>query len=108
MTNINSLIGKPYDKEKYHCWHFIEEVLDVPTLKDVHVDTARGDIAKYEGLFEEIEAPVDNCIVILGSSHVGIYFRHNIYHNDTQGVRCESVRVLRMKYTSFRYFKVKK
>ncbi len=105
--NMNALIGKAYDKDHYHCWHFVEEVLDVPTLQDVHVDTAKGDVEKYKGLFEEIEAPVDYCIVLLGSSHVGIYFRHNIYHNDTQGVRCESMRVLRMRYPSFQYFKVK-
>lgn len=105
--NINSLIGKAYDKDTYHCWHFIEEVLDVPSLQDVHVDTAKDDVEKYKGLFEEIGAPVDNCIVLLGSSHVGIYFRHNIYHNDTHGVRCESMRVLRMRYPSFKYYKVK-
>ena len=32
MIDINSVVGKQYDKENYHCWHFIEEVLDVPTL----------------------------------------------------------------------------
>ena len=66
--NINKLVGKPYDKETYHCWHFIEEVLDVPTLKDVHVDTAKGDVEKYKGLFEEIFIPENYCIVLLGSS----------------------------------------
>lgn len=107
MTDMSSLIGKPYHKEDYHCWHFIEEVLDVPTLAEVHVDTAQDDVEKYKGLFEEIKTPIDNCIVLLGSSHVGVWFRHNIYHNDTQGVRCESERVMRMKYPKFTYYKVK-
>lgn len=106
--NLNSYIGKPYNKETYHCWHFIEEALDVPTLNDVHVDTAKGDVEKYKGLFEEISSPNDYCIALLGSSHVGIYFRHNIYHNDTHGVRCESVRNIRMRYPSITYYKVKK
>jgi len=52
MIDINTLIGKPYDKENYHCWHFIEDVLDVPLLKDVHVDTANDDVDKYIGLFD--------------------------------------------------------
>ncbi len=107
MIDINSLVGKPYDKDNYHCWHFIEEVLDVPRLKDVHVDTARDDVEKYKGLFIELAQPENYCIVVLGSSHIGIWYRYNIYHNDTHGVRCESERVVRMKYPSFQYFKVK-
>ena len=105
IDKLNTLIGKPYDKENYHCWSFIEEVLNVPTLKDVHVDTALNDVEKYKGLFEELLQPENYCIVLLGSSHIGIWYRYNIYHNDTQGVRCESERVMRMKYPTFRYFK---
>lgn len=108
IDKLNSLIGTPYDKENYHCWTFIEDVLDVPTLKDVHVDTALNDVAKYEGLFEEMMTPENYCIVLLGSSHIGIWYRYNIYHNDSHGVRCESERVMRMKYPTFRYFKAKK
>ena len=29
MIDINTLIGKAYDKDNYHCWMFIEDVLDV-------------------------------------------------------------------------------
>ena len=107
IKKLNSLIGKQYNKEKYHCWHFIEEVLDVPTLKEVHVNTALNDIEKYKGLFDQIESPVDFCIVVLGSSHIGIWYRYNIYHNDTHGVRCESERIMKIKYPTFRYYKVR-
>ncbi len=108
MTDINKLIGKPYDKENYHCWHFIEEVLEVPTLKDVHVDTAKGDVSKYKEMFEELSQPENYCIILLGRSQIGIWYRYNIYHNDTHGVRCETERVIRMRYPSLKYFKVKK
>lgn len=108
MIDINSLVGKPYDKDNYHCYHFIEEVLDVPKLKDVHVDTAKNDIEKYKGLFKELIQPENYCIVVLGDTHVGIWYRFNIYHNDTHGVRCESERVMRMKYKYFTYYKVEK
>ncbi len=108
MIDINTLIGKPYDKENYHCWHFIEDVLDVPLLKDVHVDTANDDVDKYIGLFEEIQTPQNYCIVLLGKSHIGIWYNGGIYHNDEQGVRYEPQRVLKMKYPSFKFYKVKK
>ena len=108
MIDINTLVGKPYDKENYHCWHFIEDVLDVPLLKDVHVDTANDDVDKYIGLFEEILTPQKYCIVLMGKSHIGIWYNDGIYHNDEHGVRYESKRVLKMKYPSFKYYKVKK
>ena len=108
MIDINKFVGKPYDKEKYHCYHFVEEVLDVPKLKDVHVDTANDDVDKYIDLFEELVQPENYCIILLGKSHIGIWYQYNIYHNDTAGVRCESERVMRMRYNTFKYYKVKK
>lgn len=106
MININTLIGKPYDKENYHCWHFIEEIIAVPTLKDVHVDTAKDDVEKYKHIFKEITTPHNYCIVLLGASHVGVWYNGNIYHNDVHGVRAETMRVIKMKYSSIKYYKV--
>ena len=108
MIDINTLVGKPYDKENYHCWHFIEDVLDVPLLKDVHVDTANDDVDKYIGLFEEILTPQKYCIVLMGKSHIGIWYNDGIYHNAEHGVRYEPKRVFKMKYPAFKYYKVKK
>lgn len=105
--NPNSLIGKAYDKETYHCYHFIENVLDVPKLKDIHVDTANGDVAKYIDLFTEIDEPCNYCIVLLGKSHIGIYYNGGIYHADVPAVRYETQRVLKMKYPTFKYYEVK-
>lgn len=108
MIDMNTLIGKPYDKENYHCWHFIEEVLNVPTLKDVHVDTAKDDVEKYKNVFKEITKPENYCIVLLGVSHIGIWYKDHVYHNDTHGVRAEPMRVIKMKYASIKYYKVSK
>lgn len=108
MIDINSLVGKPYDKERYHCWHFVEEVLDVPTLQDVHVDTAKDDVEKYKNLFMEAVSPSDYCIVLIGESHIGIWYNNGIYHNDTHGVRYEPFRSIKMRYKSFKYYEVKK
>ena len=107
MTDPNSLIGKQYDKETYHCWHFIENVLQVPTLLEVHMDTAKDDVEKYIDLFTEINEPYNNCIVLIGESHVGIWYNGGIYHNDTHGVRYEPQRTLKMRYKTFKYYKVK-
>lgn len=105
-NKLNKLIGKPYNKITYHCWHFIEEVLDVPTLEDIHADSSLDDIEKYKLLFEEIESPIDFCIVLIGDNHVGIWYNGGIYHNDTLGVRYEAIRAISYRYRSFKYYKV--
>lgn len=108
MIDPNKLIGKPYHEETYHCWHFIEEVMDVPTLSNIHVATANDDVDKYIDLFSEVKTPKDYSIVLLGRSHIGIWYKNNIYHNDIHGVRAESLRTIKMKYPSVKYYKVKK
>jgi len=100
----NSLIGKQYDKDTYHCYHFIEECLNVPKLDDVAVDTVINDIEKYRELFSEIIFPIDYCIALLGDKHIGIYHDGGVYHNDTQGVRYQSLRVMKMQYKTIRYY----
>lgn len=107
MTDINALIGKPYDHVSYHCWHFIEEVLPVPKLENVHADCAKADVDKYTELFNEIQFPTDYCIVLLGDTHVGIWYNNGIYHNDKSGVRYESYRVMKLKYKGFKWYSLK-
>jgi len=107
LTNPNDLVGKPYDKETYHCYHFIEECLNVPKLDDIAVGTVSNDIERYKDLFTLIVFPIDYSIVLLGKTHIGIYHDGRIYHNDTQGVRCESLRIIKLKYNSIKYFIVK-
>ena len=108
LDKLNSLIGKPYDKENYHCYHLLSDTLDVPSLKDVHVDTALGDIAKYKDMFIQIDNAVNMCIVLIGKKHIGIYYNGGIFHNDTHGVRYEPLRVIKLRYRTFKYYKVKK
>lgn len=107
MTDKNALVGKEYDKETYHCWHFIEEAINVPKLKDVHVDAALDNVEKYKELFKQLDTPVDNCIVLLGKSHIGIYYNDGIYHNDVGGVRYENMRVMKMKYRTIVPYEVR-
>ena len=108
IEKLNSLVGTPYDKIHYHCYHFIESVLPVPKLKDVHVDTANDDVEKYVDLFKELKEPVNGCIVILGKSHIGIWYNGGVYHNDLHGVRHQTFRVMQMMYPTFRFYEVKR
>ncbi len=106
IKDPNTLIGKGYNHTDFHCWTFIEECLNVPTLKDVAVATAIDDVKKLDVLFTEIEKPINNCIILIGKSHVGIYYKNGAYHNDTHGVRWESLRTLKLRYKGLKYYDV--
>lgn len=106
IKDPNTLIGKAHDARKYHCYHFIQETLDVPMLDDVSVDTAKDDVSKYKDLFTYLDTPVNNCIALLGDSHIGIYYDNGIYHNDTEGVRYEPLRNMKLKYKGIKYYDI--
>ena len=106
---LNSLVGKKYDSDNYHCYHFIEEVLsNAPKLKNIHVDTALGDIEKYRHLFYAISSPEDYCIVLLGAQHIGIYFQKGVFHNNqVSGVHYTDMRTAKLTYNKISYYKIK-
>jgi len=100
----DSLVGKPYDKKNYHCWHFIEECLEVPTLSDIAVDTAVQNIYENMPYFQECDTLDNYCLVLLGEKHIGIYYDNHIYHNDIGGVKCEPFRQIARKYTDVKFY----
>ena len=104
LKDPNELVGKPYDSEMYHCWHFIEECLDVPKLHHIAVSTAQADFNENIPFFIEIDEPINYCLAVLGTKHVGIYKDNHIYHADRDMVKCESLRAMRRKYNTLRYF----
>lgn len=107
LKNPNELIGKLYDEEHYHCYTFLEEVVDVPQLKAISVALASEDVAKHISKFKEIEEPFPYCIALLGESHIGLYFENGCYHNDTGGVRYEPLRSLKLKYKGVKFYDVR-
>lgn len=106
LKNPNTLIGKTYDPIKYHCWHFVEECLDVPKIEDIAVSTAKGDINKNKILFKEVKLPTEYCIILLGKKHVGIYYCDGAYHNDKSGVRWEHLNTLNKIYGELKYYDI--
>lgn len=102
----DTLIGKRYDEQSYHCYDFIVECLDVPSLDDISVATAESDIRDNTPFYKEIDIPVNYCIIVLGKKHIGIFKDGYIYHNDRDCVKAESMRTMQRKYTKMRYYDV--
>jgi len=104
LREPDELVGKPYDAETFHCWHFIEECLDVPRLQHLSVDRAEENINDNLPFFIEREEPMDYCLVLLGTRHIGIYKNGNVYHNDRDAVKCQPLRVLKRLYNPITYY----
>ena len=103
--NPNELIGKIYHPHFYHCYDFILECLDVPSLEEISVNTAQKDFDDNLKHFVQIDKAIDYCIAKLGNKHIGIYYQDGIYHNDIYGVRWQNLRTMSMQY-NITYWKV--
>lgn len=102
--NPDTLVGKTYNKETYNCYDFVRECVDMPSLQGVAVDAAMENVNEYKPFFIQRLEPVDYCIVILGTSHLGLYYQGGVYHADRDMVKYESIRVLRRKYNMIEYY----
>lgn len=106
IKNPNEIIGKEYNPHTYHCYHFMEECLNVPRLEDVATDTVLDDVIKYKDMFMPIKEPIAYCVALLGDKHIGIYLNDGVYHNDTTGVRYERLRNIKRKYKTVSYYDI--
>ena len=100
----NTLVGKPYHPEQYHCWDFIEECLEVPSLQGIAVDVAKSNIDEYKPFFIERLEPVNYCLVLMNEHHIGIWKDGRVYHADRDAVKCENIRSIRRKYAKITYY----
>jgi len=97
---INALFRCTYNPKKFHCVHFVIHAAQVLYSKDY----ARSFVGLTGSLDEAIKTsrstaiqnrrlkrPREGCIVMMtyfnGSSHVGLFFRHRIFHLSEKGVQ---------------------
>ena len=107
---VNSLVGKPFDEEEFHCWHLVESLLpSAPRIKTVATTySALKLMRKDYPDCREIENPMDMCIVLMGVdkdllSHAGVYFDNSIVHADRLGVRVEPMGQMLNRYPSMKF-----
>jgi len=103
-TEPDTLVGKEYDADTFNCWTFIETCLDVPTIKNISIDTAKEQIEENKPFFIERLEPVNYCLVLLGDHHIGIYKDGGVYHADRDRVKYEPIRNMRRKYKTISYY----
>lgn len=107
IDKLNQSIGTPFDSVSFHCYHFVQSILPVPNLFNIHIETAKDDVNKYRYLFEKIDTSEDFCVVLLGDKHIGVGYKDGAYHADKPSVRYETYRVLKMKYKTIEFYRIK-
>lgn len=114
---INQLFRCDYDPQKYHCVHFVIEAARVLYNKDYSssfigligplddtVKTSRSTVIQNKRL----EKPIEGCIVLMTyfneSSHVGLFYRHRIFHLTEMGVQRITLEQAKPMFKRMRFY----
>ena len=112
---INSLIGREYNANTWHCWHLVCELVPCAPRIEASVTCVRDAIRAGEvpiNKMEFVKIPRNGCVVMLGSRHstmhhAGVYYNDGVVHADKVGTRYEKMEVMEKKYTYIRFLRCK-
>lgn len=114
---IESLIGRPYDAERFHCWTLVEELVpEAPKLKVIggnytsaikqFKEQINNNVKQY---IEVRERPQSSDIVLAGNNyinHAGVLVEEDgtflVVHNDKNGVHVEPMYYFMKNYKQIR------
>lgn len=113
---VSALIGRPYDIERFNCFHLLNLILrewwgiDLPEVNKVSIEKelecARV-IKKYSKVFVELDIPDSECVALMNrGTHVGVYFDGAVVHNRIDyGVVYERLGMIRSMYPDVKFFR---
>ena len=109
---VNAIIGKPYDRENYHCYDVVEYLVPgAPKVQQtaITMSSIREINREHVGVVD-IDEPVNECIVLLGNNdlitHAGVFYNNMIIHNESTGVRAEHISKIKQRFSLVRYSNV--
>ena len=106
-----------YDRNNFHCVHFVihatKEIFGLDYSPcfvgltgsiDETLQTSRNTVIQNKRL----EKPIEGCIVLMtyhtGNSHVGIFYKHRIFHLCEQGVQRITLEQARPLFKRIRFY----
>ena len=112
IDKINDIIGRPYDAERFNCWHLVMELQPkAPKLEVVATKIAglKNMNKKYYSGWEITTSPKDLDIVLLGMredamQHAAVYYKGGVIHADNFAVRFESLSSIQNKYSHVKFY----
>ena len=112
---VNSLIGKPYEAYKAHCWTLVEDLLDnAPRIKGT-AETLTKSVKHFKKELlshnlKEVDIYQDKDIIILGKNntffHAGVFYKGGIIHASESGVVYQSLFEMKKIYTEIKGLRV--
>ena len=115
MTSVDKYFGRVYDSKKYTCLHFVRDVWQDYTGKDIgealasffKLDQRRPNKSHLKS-FERILHPKDPCFVVFSRPraiiHIGIYIRGRVLHLTERGSEFQPIDVVRLGFSDIRFF----
>ena len=111
----NSLIGKPFDAYKAHCWTLIEDLLpNAPKIKGtaetlfISVKHFKKQLSSHS--LQEVTDYQNKDIIILGKNnsffHAGVFYENGVIHASEQGVVYQSLKDIKKLYTEIKGLRV--
>lgn len=112
---VNSLIGKPYDAYKSHCWSLVEALLDNAPKIQGTADTLFVSVKHFkkellQHSLQEVTHYQNKDIIILGKNnsffHAGVFYENGIIHASEFGVIYQSLDTIKKTYTEIKGLRV--
>lgn len=114
---INALFHCEYNPQKFHCVHFVIKAaqliygldyskcfVGLTGSLDEAIKTSRTTVHQNR----LINRPVEGCIVLMtyqdGSSHVGLFYRHRIFHLTEKGVSRPTLNEIKPLFKRMRFY----
>lgn len=109
--NWDTMQDLQYDKDRYHCEHFLIDCYRFLTGIDLsHKLLASGFFnAKNMRNFVEVDKPKQHTIVLFRAkdkAHVGLWYDNKVLHLDMAGVLLQPLEVVKIGFKRVNYYEV--
>ena len=115
---IDQFFSRSYDPNKYNCAHFVAEVFEHETGRDISkmlggfLQPPRGRFVRttIKDDFQRLQKPEDNAIVLMSrprtSPHVGLFLRGKVLHlTEHSGVQFMPLHIAALGFSKVRFYK---
>ncbi|MBO1529659.1 hypothetical protein J3492_00325 [Psychrobacter sp. F1192] len=120
MKSIDPLLGRKFDRDHYHCVHFLIDAgkhlfnydfsqcfLGLTGSLNTTLSPTKDSMTKGE----LVEHPTDATIILMtkldNTHHVGLYYCGRVLHLSEVGTRFEALRSIKRQYKKVKFYDVK-
>ncbi len=120
MRDINSVIGKKYDFEKWNCYSLVQWFYPdkAPTVEDVHENILKDakrfkrHLENFKSLYDKVDTPDDGNVIMMGRSHIGVIcvvdgVPHVLHTSENTDTILTDLDTIRMQFPSIEYLRPK-